>query len=69
MMSKSQIWISHWEEMKEKYIRLGTPLSELKTRIIRHKASLTLGRDFGENTETYQKRKGLTEYYEWDLIL
>jgi len=42
--SESEKWINHWLELKEKYIRLGKPLSELNDRIIRHKASQCLGR-------------------------
>lgn len=61
----SQNWINHWEEQRLKYIRLGKPLTELKARIIRHKSSLLLGREFGENADSFKKRRGLTEYYEW----
>lgn len=63
--SESEKWINHWLELKEKYIRLGKPLSELNDRIIRHKASQCLGRGFGESVESYYNRTGLTEYHKW----
>lgn len=62
---ESQNWINHWLDMKAKYERLNKPLDELKQRIIRHKASQTLGREFGESPEEYFKRKGLTDYHNW----
>ena len=65
MNPESKNWIDHWLELKAKYERLGKPLDELKARIIRHKASQTLGRDFGESTETFFERKGLTDYRNW----
>ena len=65
----SKSWIEKWEREREKYIRLGIPLSKLRERIIRHKASLILSREFGEDPEAFKERRGLKEYYEWDLNL
>ena len=61
----SESWIAKWEAELEKYKRLNIPLSRLKERIISHKASLILGREFGEDVESYLERRGLTDYYEW----
>ncbi len=63
----SQVWINKWEQERIEYVKRGKPLSKLNDRIIRHKASLALGKEFGESSEDYQKRKGLTEYYAWKL--
>ena len=60
-------WINQWLDEKKKYERLGKPLRDLNDRIIRHKASLMLGRNFGEKPDVYLKRKGLTKYYHWSL--
>jgi len=64
----SESWIKKWTDEKAKYERLNLPLSKLKERIIRHKASMILGRDFGESVEDYLERRGLTEYHKWDLF-
>ena len=61
----SQNWINKWLSEKEKYERLGTPLSKLKMRISRHRANLILGRDFGESVDSFLERRGLKEYYQW----
>lgn len=58
-------WIANWEAEREKYRRLNLPISRLKARITRHKASLILGREFGEDPEAFKERRGLTEYYKW----
>jgi predicted nucleic acid-binding Zn-ribbon protein len=65
--SKSKVWIDKWEKERENYIKRGKPLSHLEERIVRHKASLILGRNFGEDPEAYKRRMGLTEYYDWKL--
>lgn len=61
----SESWIQKWENERLKYERLGLPLSKLKDRIIRHKCSIVLGRDFGENIESYLERRGLMKYKNW----
>jgi len=61
----SETWIAKWEAEREKYKRLNLPISRLKDRIIRHKASLILDREFGEDPESYLERRGLTDYYKW----
>ena len=64
----SETWIEKWENERAKYKRLGLPLSRFQDRITRHKASLILGRDFGETVDNYIERRGLTEYfYNWNL--
>jgi len=61
----SETWIKKWTDEKAKYERLGLPLSKLRDRIIKHKASLFLGREFGESGEDFKNRRGLVEYYDW----
>lgn len=63
----SETWIEKWEVERLKYERLGLPLSKLEDRIIKHKASLILGREFGESVEDFKKRRGLEKYYAWSL--
>lgn len=65
--TKSDMWIEQWNDERKKYIRLKKPLKKLDDRIKRHKASLVLGRNFGETLNAYLKRKGLRKYWDWGL--
>ena len=61
----SESWILKWREEEKKYKRLGIPLKKLDDRIVRHKASQVIGREFGEDVQAYLKRKQLTKYHQW----
>lgn len=72
-MGHSESEIEHWTEMREKY-RKGQwkghlpekeRLKVFDKRLGAHKASLILGRNFQEDTESFLKRKDLKKFWDW----
>lgn len=76
-MGRSEAEIERWTKLKNEYLAKGLPIfnrnpkmpyrEPLNERVTGYKASLILGREFGEDTEAFLKRKGLKEFWNWKL--
>jgi hypothetical protein len=74
-MGRSEAEIERWTKMRNDYLAKGYPIKAwnpkmpykepFNERVVGYKASLILGREFGENTEAFLKRKGLKEFWDW----
>ncbi len=60
MTIRSQLEIAKWTEIIARDAVSASP-----RRLRAYIGSLVLGREFGEATEAYFARKGLTEFIEW----
>ena len=66
MSDTSKIFIDAWQKKKPIYIKKYGGTKEYKEAIIRQKASLSLGREFGETTDSYFNRKNLKKFMDWN---
>ena len=64
-MSRSELEIEAWLKKKPIYIKKYGGTKQYEEAVSRHKASLSLGREFGESTESYFKRKDLKKFIDW----
>ena len=61
----SDIFIDSWIKKKQVYEKLGKPKEHFDNALSGYKASIILGRDFGESGESYINRKGLKKFMDW----
>ena len=62
--SRSDLEIERWSEIKERYIQKGK-VDEFYQRLAQYKASLSLGRDFGESGDHYRMRMDLEKFWNY----
>jgi hypothetical protein len=58
-------WINYMKKKKEVMIKMGKSETAFRETVAAHKASLIIGKDFGEEPETYLKRRNLKKYWAW----
>jgi hypothetical protein len=64
LIMSEDYWIEYWKKKREIRVRIGKG-PDISEDVVRHKASLVLGRDFGEDMDSYLKRKNLKKYMDW----
>jgi hypothetical protein len=75
MSERSKAEIAKWSKLRSEYLAKGYPMEQrdpkmpwrepFKERVVGYKASLILGREFGEDSGAFLRRKGLKEFWEW----